>query len=200
VPEGAHIIRFPMFSPASARSQRAQSTVEFAISSIVLLLLMTGLLDLSRAFYYSVDIHAAAREGARHGAWFNSSYRQNQYLDDTDIKAAVDQTLAGAGLPASTLGTGCPGNSPYNAPYPSSAYGAVGTVTLYICYDALGNAQGSGTCCATPPTSDNLSWVGRDLNVIVLYNYPLVTGVMASFLGPGVELAANEHIYIQGHP
>jgi Flp pilus assembly protein TadG len=32
------------------RRQRGQSLVEFAISSIVLLLLMMGLLDLSRAF------------------------------------------------------------------------------------------------------------------------------------------------------
>lgn len=174
--------------------------VEFAISSIVLLLLVTGLLDLSRAFYYSVDIHAAAREGARHGAWFNQSQRQNPYLDDTDIKRAVDQTLAGAGLPASTLGTGCPGNSPYNPPYPSSAYGSVGQVVVYICYDNLGNVQGTNTCCTSPPSADNLNWTGKDLNVIVLYNYPLVTGFLASVLGQGIQLAANEHISIQGHP
>ena len=38
---------------ANARSAvSAASLVEFAISSIVLLLLMMGLLDLSRAFYY----------------------------------------------------------------------------------------------------------------------------------------------------
>ncbi|TMF84713.1 MAG: hypothetical protein E6I08_15170 [Chloroflexi bacterium] len=188
-----------MFSLGSPRSQRAQSTVEFAISSIVLLLLMTGLLDLSRAFYYSVDIHAAAREGARHGAWFNTSQRQNVYLDDADIKTAVDQTLAGAGLPASTLGTGCPGNPPYNPPYPSSAYGPVGSVVMYICYDALGNAQGSSTCCTSAPGSDNLFWTGKDLNVIVLYNYPLVTAFLASVLGQGIQLASNEHVAIQGH-
>ncbi|HEX6349528.1 MAG TPA: TadE/TadG family type IV pilus assembly protein [Candidatus Dormibacteraeota bacterium] len=184
---------------ASARRQRGQSMVEFAISSIVLLLLMTGLLDLSRAFYYSVAIHSAAREGARHGAWFNTSQRQNQYLDDADIKTAVDQTLAGAGIGPSILGTGCPGNPPYNAPYPSSAYGNVGQVVVYICYDGLGNVQGSGTCCTSAPASDNLFWTGKDLNVIVLYNYPLVTGFLASVLGQGIQLAANEHISIQGH-
>src|SRR5438445_10036913 len=89
------------------RRQGGQSMVEFAISSIVLLLLMTGLLDLSRAFYFSVDIHAAAREGARHGAWFNTSQRQNTYLYDSEIKKAVDLTLAGAGIGPSTLGSGC---------------------------------------------------------------------------------------------
>src|SRR5258708_30938433 len=64
------------------KRQRGQSLVEFAISSIVLLLLMMGLLDLSRAFYFSVNLQGAAREGARHGAWFNTSARNNNYLDD----------------------------------------------------------------------------------------------------------------------
>lgn len=180
--------------------QRGQSTVEFAISSIVLLLLMAGLLDFGRVYYYSVNIHAAAREGARHGAWFNTAQRQNQYLDDSDIKTAVDQVLAGAGLPASKVGTGCPGNSPYNAPYPGSAYGTPGQVMLYICYDALGNGQGTQTCCTAAPGVDQLSWTGKDLDVIVLYTYPFVSGYMNSVLGNGLQVAANEHIAIQGHP
>lgn len=174
--------------------------VEFAISLIVLLLLMTGLLDFSRAFYYAVDIHAAAREGARHGAWFNTSQRQNVYLDDADIKSAVDQTLKGAGVGPSTLGSGCPGSAPYNAPYPSGAYGSVGQVMLYICYDALGAAQGAGSCCASPPGSGNLSWNGKDLDVIVLYNHPLVSGYLNTVLGNGIQLASNQHVAVQGHP
>src|SRR5438093_9790830 len=55
------------------RRQRGQSLVEFAISSMVLLLLAMGLIDLSRAFYFSVSLQGAAREGARHGAWFNTA-------------------------------------------------------------------------------------------------------------------------------
>src|SRR4030081_3682254 len=79
-------------------SQFGQSLVEFAISSIVLLLLMMGLLDLSRAFYYSVNLQGAAREGARHGAWFNTAQRSNPYLDDADVIVAVKQALYGAGF------------------------------------------------------------------------------------------------------
>jgi hypothetical protein len=180
---------------------RGQSTVELAISSVVLLLLMTGLLDLSRVFYFSVSLHAAAREGARHGAWFNTSARQNQYLDDGDIKDAVDKTLAGAGLGPSTLVGGCPGNSPFNTPYPTASYPPTGQVYLYICYDALGSPTGAGTCCpaGSPPGQDNLSWTGKDLDVIVLYQYQFVTGFL-NFLGNGVQIPANQHMYIQGHP
>src|SRR2546428_13403477 len=83
--------------------QRGQSLVEFAISSLVLILLLMGLLDLSRAFYYSVNIQGAAREGARHGAWFDTTTRTNKYLDDADIMQAVDQAMAGAGFDGGNL-------------------------------------------------------------------------------------------------
>src|SRR5713226_1553556 len=81
-----------------ANRQRGQSLVEFAISSIVLLLLMMGLLDLSRAFYYAVNLQGAAREGARHGAWFDTKSRLNIYLDDSDIMSAVTSGLQGSGI------------------------------------------------------------------------------------------------------
>src|SRR6266513_5109528 len=78
--------------------QKGQSLVEFAISSLVLILLLMGLLDLSRAFYYSVNLQGAAREGARHGAWFNTPARTNNFLDDADVMTAVKQGLYGAGF------------------------------------------------------------------------------------------------------
>src|SRR6266576_292174 len=80
------------------RRKRGQSWVEFAISSTVLLLLAMGLIDLSRAFSYSVSLQGAAREGARHGAWFNTAARTNGFLDDNDVMTAVRQALYGAGF------------------------------------------------------------------------------------------------------
>src|SRR5579864_4615877 len=98
-----------------SRKSRGQSLVEFAISSTVLLLLAMGLIDLSRAFYYSVNLQGAAREGARHGAWFNTSARDNNFLDDADIMSAVNAGLNGAGLtanfhPSGSSLTGTDGN------------------------------------------------------------------------------------------
>src|SRR3989442_7382772 len=106
-------------------SQSGQSLVELSISLVVLLLLAGGLLDISRAYFHSITLHDAAREGARHGAWFDQVNHANPYLYDSEIKAAVDQTLTAAGLPASTLSTTtCPttqdGNSLDNPPYVSS--------------------------------------------------------------------------------
>lgn len=197
MPEGKTALR--------RRKQRGQSLVEFAISSTVLLLLAMGLIDLSRAFYYAVNLQAAAREGARHGAWFNTSGRYNPYLDDADIMTAVRQALYGAGFtdPQITQVTtnGClaptDSNAAGNKPYPQSAFPATSqTVNVYVCYT---NPSGTkyGTLAAHP--TDN-SWRLGDVNVSVLMNFQLITPFIQGIFGNGINLAYNEHFTIQGKP
>src|SRR5256885_3874394 len=127
------------------RRQRGQSLVEFAISSTVLLLWVMGLLDLPRAFYFSVSLQGAAREGARHGAWFNTASRENNFLDDADVMTAVKQGLYGAGFQDSQIhlmsaGGGLAptdGNGGSNKPYPAAAFPTASqNVNVYICYTA----------------------------------------------------------------
>ena len=187
------------------RKQRGQSLVEFAISSTVLLLLAMGLIDLSRAFYYAVNLQAAAREGARHGAWFNTPGRYNPYLDDADIMTAVRQALYGAGFtdPQITQVTtnGClaptDGNTSTNKPYPQSAYPAsVQTVYVYVCYTTPTGTK-YATLAAHP--TDN-SWRLGDVNVSVLMNFQLITPFIQGIFGNGINLAYNEHFTIQGKP
>jgi Flp pilus assembly protein TadG len=187
-----------------SRNQRAQSLVEFAISSTVLLLLAMGLLDLSRAFYYAVNLQGAAREGARHGAWFNTAGRSNPYLDDADVMTAVKQSLYGAGFtdPQITLvTTGClsptDGNSVNNKPYPSAAYPtSTGKVNVYICYTDP-NGVKSATRASAP--TDN-SWRLGDVNVSILMSFQLITPFIQGIFGNGLNLAYNEHFTIQGKP
>src|SRR5438105_13287475 len=88
VPEGRMAVR--------RRKQRGQSLVDFAISSTVLLLLAMGLIDLSRAFYFSVALQGAAREGARHAPWYSTNLRTNNFLQDSDIQDTVRQALSRA--------------------------------------------------------------------------------------------------------
>jgi Flp pilus assembly protein TadG len=185
------------------RRQRGQSLVEFAISSIVLLLLMMGLLDLSRAFYFAINLQGAAREGARHGAWFNTAGRYNPYLDDTDVMQAVNQGLSGAGITAVQItGAGClagaDGNSYNNKPYAAGAYPATtGNVNAFICYTSPGGSLQLGTR-PSPPT-DN-SWRLGDINVSLLMNFALITPMIQNMFGNGLKLAFNEHFTIQGKP
>lgn len=178
------------------RRQKGQSLVEFALSSVVLLLLVGGLVDIGRAIHISEALSNAAREGARHGAWFDAPDLATPYLYDAEIKSTVDQELAASSMPASVLknpGTTCPsvtdGNTYHNPPYVNSAYPPTSNTTwLYICYD---NTAGADFTSAATGQGN------QDLNVIVLYTYspltPLVGGQFGTF-----HLASNQHMTVQG--
>src|SRR5437588_949785 len=91
--------------------RRGQATVEFALSSVVLVLLLLGLLDFARAFYFSVRLQDAARAGGRVGVLYAPQTGTYPGLNDTAIHAAVNAVLSSAGLPNSDLmnpGTTCP--------------------------------------------------------------------------------------------
>jgi Flp pilus assembly protein TadG len=191
-----------------ARRKRGQSLVEFAISSLVLILLLMGLLDLSRAFYYSVNIQGAAREGARHGAWFDTATRTNKYLDDDDIMLAVKQAMAGSGfdgvtlpLPVQVKSAGClvpaDGNTLNNKPYSASAVPAsTGQAYVYICYTTSQGVQ-TGTLPSHP--LDATYRLG-DINVSIIMNFALITPFIQNLFGNGIPLTFNEHFTIQGQP
>ena len=198
--------------PVRSRSrQRGQSLVEFAISSLVLILLLMGLLDLSRAFYYSVNILGAAREGARHGAWFDTATRTNKYLDDDDVMLAVKQAMSGAGfdglpghlpIPTQVKSGGClvgaDGNAVNNKPYSSAAVPAsTGQVNVYVCYTQPGGIFKTGTLPTAPTDS---SYRLGDINVSIVMNFALVTPFIQNMFGAGIPLVYNEHFTIQGQP
>ena len=177
--------------------QRGQSLVEFAVSSVVLLLLVGGLVDIGRSIYVSEALSNAAREGARHGAWFDAPRQSHPYLDDAQIQAAVDAELASISLPASVLknpsGTTCPsasdGNTLHNPPYASSAYPpSANQPWLYICYNNT-----PGLDFTNPATNQGQ----LDLNVIVLYTYGPLTPLVKSQFGV-FQVAANQHMTVQG--
>jgi Flp pilus assembly protein TadG len=178
-------------------SQRGQSLVEFALSSVVLLLLVGGLVDIGRAIYISEALSNAAREGARHGAWFDAPNDAHPWLYDAEIKTVVDAELATISIPRSVLknpgGTTCPavsdGNAFHNPPYANSAYPtAANQPWLYICYNNT-----SGLDFTTPATNQGQ----HDLNVIVLYAYGPITPLLTAQLGI-FHLAANVHMTVQG--
>jgi Flp pilus assembly protein TadG len=176
--------------------QRGQSLVEFAVSSVVLLLLVGGLVDIGRSIFVQEALSNAAREGARRGVSFDAPNQSHPNLYDTEIKAAVDAELASISLPASILknpGTTCPsvtdGNAIHNPPYVSSAYPATANQPwLYICYNNT-----PGLDFTSPATNQGQ----LDLNVIVLYTYGPLTPLVKSQFGV-FQVAANQHLTVQG--
>jgi Flp pilus assembly protein TadG len=176
-----------------------QSLVEFAISSVVLVLLFGGLVDLTRAIHYADVLQSAVHEGARAGAAFDTGSASNSALDDADIKAIVDAQLRAGGLAASILknpGVDCPNvadsNSFHNPPYANAAFpGVANQPWLYICYANTGATDYPG-----PTPAANLA--GQDLNVILLMAYGPLTAAVPTPLGGTFGMAASWHVRIQG--
>ena len=203
--------RTPTRQSSRRARQKGQSLVEFAISSLVLILLLMGLLDLSRAFYYSVNLQGAAREGARHGAWFDTATRTNKYLDDDDVMRAVKDAMAGAGfdgkpghlpIPTQVRSAGClvgaDGNALNNKPYSSAAVPvSTGQVNVFVCYTQPGGVFKTGTLPVAPTDS---SYRLGDINVSIVMNFALVTPFIQNMFGAGLPLVYNEHFTIQGQP
>ena len=170
--------------------------VEFALSSVVLMLIIGGLIDIGRAVAVSEVLSSAAREGARYGARFDAPNLAHTFLTDGQIQGVVDSALTASSLPASTLknpSTTCPastdGNAYHNPPYAASAYPASANhVWLYICHDNT-----PGIDFTSPPLNQSL----QDLNVIVLYSYGPLTPLISAQFGT-FHMAANEHITVQG--
>ncbi len=185
---------------ARRTGSRGQSTVEFGASALVLVLLLFGLIDLGRVFYFDVALQGAAREGAREATWFDQSTGTNPGLDDTDIKASVDAILTKSGLPASVLmnpGATCPdtadGNSAYNPPFADSAYpGAVNTPNLYICY-----ASTPGMDVSAAPSDNSLK--GSDVNVILTMSFGFASGLLSGLFGSSIHIVANTHMTVGGY-
>jgi Flp pilus assembly protein TadG len=179
------------------RLMSGQSLAEFAISSVVLVLLFGGLVDLTRAIHYADVLQSAAREGARAGAAFDTGSAANAALDDADIKAVVDSQLQAGGLPASILknpGADCPavadGNVYHNPPYTNAAFpGVANQPWLYICYD-----YSSADYPSTPATG----YTGHDLQVALTMAYGPLTAAVPTPLGGNFGLAASWHVRIQG--
>ena len=183
------------------RRRQGQSTVEFGASAVVLILILLGLVDFGRAFYFGVGLRGATREGARQAIWFDPASGTNPYLSDGAIKSAVDAILGQSGLPASQLQNPtatCPavtdGNSSYNPPYAGSAYAttSVNQPLLYICY-----SNTPGLDIATAPT-DN-SYRAVDVNVILVMNFGFTTGFMEGILGSSIHMVANTHMTVGGY-
>jgi Flp pilus assembly protein TadG len=114
-----------------------QATVEMAVVIPILLVLLIGAADFGVTFNAAAGLPPAAREGARHGAWWSSASLTNPYANDTAIVGAVSDNLAksyGSGLSVIAAPSGvhsCPTGPLPNSNFPSTN----ATVWVYVCYN-----------------------------------------------------------------
>jgi hypothetical protein len=176
----------------SLRRKRAQAIVETALLFPLLCLLMMGSVDFGRVFYYSVAITNAAREGARHGAYYDPTYNSsaggNPWDSDGAVLSAIQNEVPAGSLSvnlaepfpptASHCLTGAP---PYSAAYyPTQANSGY----VYVCFnEADGNT--------TAPQ-------GGTVRVTILYNFTPVTPIIQAVVGNGVHVQATSVMVVQG--
>jgi Flp pilus assembly protein TadG len=171
-------------------TKRAQALVEMALMAPVLFLMVLGATDLSQLFYYSTSITNAAREGARHGAYFDpmgTPTPGNTFANDSAIFSAVNSEASWLALTEpchpNTACTGGLTNCP-SYPYASTLYpptSAANTGYVFICFN------NSTTATTTA--------VGQPIRVTILYSFQPVTPLIGNL----VYSAASTEILTQGN-
>jgi len=170
-------------------SKRGQALVEMALMAPVLFLMVLGATDLSQLFYYSTSITNAAREGARHGAYFDplGSPPGNTFATDTAIFSAVNAEASWLTLTEPCHpNTSCAGgltNCP-SYPYASTLYpptSAANTGYVFICFN--------------DSTTATTATIGQPIRVTILYGFQPVTPL----IGTMVNAAASTEILTQGN-
>lgn len=81
------------------KRQRGQAMTEFALLIPVMIMLVLGIIEFGRAFYYYSSIANAAREGARYGVVHAA--------DQDGIRAAAVSNAVGLGLTFSNIDAQC---------------------------------------------------------------------------------------------
>lgn len=90
-------------------SERGQSLVEMAMSLVILLLLVGGIVDLGRAFFTFMALRDSVQEGALYGS-INPTLTQeikNHVLDSSDM---VPDLIDSDDITVAVVGTACTGN------------------------------------------------------------------------------------------
>ncbi len=153
----------------------------------VLFMLILGASDLSRAFYYTTSVTNAAREGARHGAYWDPTGPANTFDNDSAIFSAVtaeanNLTLTEPCHPNTTCSAGLTNCPTY--PYASTLYPAgpaANTGYVFICFN--------DTMTATTAA------IGQPIRVTILYSFQPVTPIVATML----HTAATTEILAEGN-
>jgi TadE-like protein len=209
--------------------QRGQSSVEFGASAIVLVLLLFGLIDLGRVFYFDVGLTGAVREGARQATWFiqadpiAGTPAANPDLYDTDgwtqdpcpigvgnptgdptahqgIKQVVDCNLSKSHLPLSQL------QNPITT-CPATADGNTNFDPPYAdsVYPSTLNQPLLYICYANTPGVDYLSAppagnnYPTDVNVVLVMSFGFASGLLNGVLGSSIHIVANTHMTVGGY-
>jgi Flp pilus assembly protein TadG len=84
------------------RKTRGQSLIEFAMSATVLILLLSGIIDLGRAFFTVITLHSVISEGAHWAAAYPGCVPTASDTTPTDLKCQGTNSVVGRMLSETT--------------------------------------------------------------------------------------------------
>ena len=171
-----------------ARGQTAQSLVETAIALPVLLLLILGITDLGRAFYYREAVANSARQALRVAVSADQHSNADAICAGTGggpIAISNTTTIGSASGPLTTIANEAGLESSSNGtPSGSAIAGARITVTFHCLNGAAitnATADGSG------PTS-----VGSDsVKVTIVDTFSVITPFISNVVGPTFPISVS---------
>ena len=145
--------------------EQGQSLIELAMSLVLLLILIAGLVDLGRAFFTYIALRDAAQEGASYAAVINSDNLESG--DVSNYCAAITNRVI---ITSETADT--PGIS--NGPIDLRSLSSSGEVTI--------STTINGTDCASIAAEDIC--MGGAVSVSVNYdNFPITMPFLGAILG-----------------
>ncbi len=173
---------------STARRQRSQAIVEFALVAPLLLLFVFGVVDFGRVIYVYVTLNQAVNEGARAAIVASAPLPSN-----TSVETAVKHHAV-----AVSLANPCP-NGPITSSVPPANTGylyiteAGWPTAIEPLTPNLDNAPGgqtppvaaTATCSATDPASGHVA-----LQVTIVYNFVPFTPLIQKVTGSSIVIKA----------
>ncbi len=146
--------------------EQGQSLVELAMSLVILLTLLAGLVDFGRAFFTFVALRDAAQEGAAYASIINADPLE----DSNDVTAYCQGITNRVLITTSDLNGGPAASGPVNLQELANA----GEITIQTLIN--------GNDCSTVSPADVC--MGSAVSVTVTYDsFPLTTPLLGSILG-----------------
>jgi hypothetical protein len=173
----------------SARRQRGQSVVEFALILPVLAVMLVSVLEFGLAFDADMALEAASRQGARVGAEMGNDGTQGicpnalaESTVDPSIIATVQASLTGAGVNMSSVTVWIYGAGVDGSP--------ITDINKYSWVSgAFVKQSGNYTACGRHDGTFG-GGIYDDIGVRIQYTYTSRTGLLAIFTG-GLPMSAT---------
>jgi Flp pilus assembly protein TadG len=160
--------------PSRRRRQSAQSLTEFALILPVLMLILLGVVDFGRVFYYWTSIANAAREGARYAITHPTAITSGCKADPNNVKYRVKQE-AGTTMVLSDA-----------------------NVAVYWVDATTGAPTDAAANCNPLPGDQRIYQNPNAVRVDVTYDFRAITPLISNFWGGGaLRIASSTTMVIE---